>query len=88
MKKYLVKEVSVGTEKNPGFAGKVMVSWNGKASSGKDNFCFDGDKWFDKWWIIEYGYNRECDAKRNWTFKNPENTRYWSSTVEIVCFEI
>lgn len=87
MKKYLVKEVSTGTPENPNFAGEVHTSWNGKGGE----FCTETG-WvfkntFDHF-IREYGYNSEAAARRNWSYRNPENTKYWSSTVEIVSFEV
>lgn len=87
MKKYLVKEVSTGTSANPNFAGEVRVSWNGKGNE----FCFEDEGFFEgffDYFLREYGYNSEAAARRNWSYRNPENTRYWSSTVEIVCFEV
>lgn len=87
MKKYLIKEVSTGTPDNPNFAGEVRVSWNGKGSE----VCCEDEGWFAgffDYFLKEYGYSTETAAKRNWTYRHPENTRYWSSTVEIVGFEV
>lgn len=82
MKKYLVKEVSTATSENKNFAGEVHVSWHGKS----DEFCYEGERFF-RYLLEEYGYTRKVDAKKNWSYRNPENTRYWTSTVEIVEFE-
>lgn len=92
MKKYVVKETSIATNDNPNFAGDVIVTLSGKwqktishKSTGKSKDCdFD----LGEYGIKEYGYDRECDAKKSWVYKNPENTKYWTSTVEIVCVEI
>lgn len=85
MKKWLVKETSVATEQNPNFAGKVTVGYFGK---GDECLKLEGCGWEDydhiRHMLEEYGYNREADARRNWTYRNPENTEYWKSTVEIV----
>lgn len=83
MKKYLVKEVSTGTAEHPNYAGETHVSWNGKDGQ----FCFDGEFYFP-YLLNKYGYTRKADAKKNWTYRHPENTRYWTSTVEIVEFEV
>ena len=89
MKKYLVKEISTATKDNPNFAGNVQVAIYGKdqkliSLNGSEYDDFD----FGEYGIKEYGYNRECDAKRSWIYKNPENTKYWTSTVEVICIEI
>ena len=92
MIKYLVKETSVGTEQNPNFAGHTHISYHGK----QGNLCFEKssmpyeDEKFEAYFPYfarEYGYNRICDAKKSYTYKNPENTKYWQSKVEIVMFE-
>lgn len=81
MKRYLVKQVSVATEENPNFAGETHVSFHG------NHGIFDINA-YSEYLVKEYGYKRRCDAKRNWTYKNPENSRFWKSTVEIVEVEI
>ena len=85
MKRYVVKETSVGTEENPNFAGEVQVWFHGV----RDNLL--SAKEFSRlsdWFIHNYGYKRKCDAKRNWAYKNPENTKFWQSVVEIIEFDI
>ena len=91
MKKYLVKEVSVATEQNPNFKGTYVVSYFGKGEkmvSHEGTGCYWDKFELHPYMIEEYGYNRPQDAKRNWIFKNPENTKYWTSEVEVVEFEI
>lgn len=85
MKKYLVKKVSTGTPSNPNFAGEGRVSWHGK---GNEFWCEEDCMYYFDYFLLEYGYNSEAAARRNWSYRNPENTKYWSSTVEIVCFEV
>lgn len=34
--------------------------------------------------VREYGYKRECDAKRSWAYRNPEVNRYWKAETRIV----
>ena len=87
MKRYLVKETSTATESNPNYAGDVSICYFGKAEHmlaregthlPKDNFNHF------HFTLAEYGYSRKCDAKRSYTYKHPENTKFWTSTVEIV----
>lgn len=35
-----------------------------------------------------YGYTRECDAKKSFSYKNCESDENWNKQVEIVEFEI
>ena len=86
MTKYIVKETSVATPENPSFAGETSIYWHGK---GNQVIGIEGDHARhpttpSKYFICEYGYDRLCDAKRNWSYKNPENSKYWRSTAEIV----
>ena len=85
MKRYIIKETSIGTEENPNFAGWEQVSFHGIG----DNILLarDFNRLYDRF-IWEFGYTRKCDAKRNWTYKNPENDNYWQSVVEIMEFDI
>ena len=99
MKRYFVKEVSIATASNPNFAGAISVGYFGKG----DKLVANADKEHpDRYWqdkplifentsnmvLAEYGYSRKCDAIRNWTYNNPQNTEYWRSTVEIVEVEV
>ena len=89
MIKYLVKSTSVATPENRNFAGETSIYYYGKKG---EVLCVEGDHakrchderpmWM--WGVREYGYDRISDAKRNWSFKNPQNDEYWKTTVEIV----
>ena len=87
MAKYLVKETSTATPNNPNYAGEVIVYYFGK---GEKMLAREGNhRTYDnfnhiEWCIDEYGYNRPSDAKRAYAYRHPENSRYWTSTVEIV----
>lgn len=87
MVKYIVKVTSVATPENPSFAGETSIYWYGK---GGEVLCVEGthrpneNRPMWEWGVREYGYDRLCDAKRNWSYKNPENSKYWRSTSEIV----
>lgn len=89
MKKYLVKQISVATEQNPNFAGQVSVSFCGKGDERIGHTGTHAEAVHDyaepnDYSIKEYGYSRKCDALRNWTYRHPENTKFWNSTVEII----
>ena len=87
MVKYVVKETSVATPENPNFAGETSIMCYGKDGVvlyRGGTHCRHPDEHMWMWGVTEYGYNRLCDAKRNWVYKNPENSEYWTSTVEIV----
>ena len=90
MKMYLVKEVSVATEKNRTFGeGYKTTYYTGK--NGKMLACI-GDlhicQRLTKWGIREYGYKRECDARKSYSYKSPENTEYWKSTAEVIAVTV
>lgn len=97
MKKYLVKETSVATLDNENFCGETQIYYTGKGDKvvgyeGTDDFwswCHIADfKSIPKRLIEEYAYSRKCDAKRAYSYRNPENTKYWKSFSEIVEVEI
>ena len=93
MKKFLVKTISKATETNSNFAGTESISFYGKNQKllGRIGSCAEATHTtmdLQKYLIKEYGYTRECDAKRSWCYKNPENSEYWTSICEIVEFDI
>ena len=86
---YLVKHTSIATDENSNFAGKVAITYNGigdriLACYGSYFEATHNTRELTPYMVETFGYLRECDAKRNWTYKNPENTKWWKSTVEIV----
>ena len=92
MKKYLIKQTSTATEENPNFAGQVSISFFGKdqkllSHSGSHAKATHSEQNLWDWDVREYGYNRACDARKSWVFKNPENTKFWKSEVEVVCVD-
>lgn len=90
MKKYLIKETSTATQDNPNYAGETSIVYFGKAehmlAREGNHIPQDNFNHFD-FCIEEYGYSRVCDAKRSYAYKHPENTRFWTSTVEIIAVE-
>ena len=90
MVKYLVKETSIATASNPSFAGDVSIHYFGKGGYmvAKEGTHLEYDNYNRiEYCIDKYGYSRVCDAKRSYAYKHPENTEYWTSTVEIVAVE-
>lgn len=92
MTKYIVKTTSYATENNKNFSGKMIYGLYGKnqkllemgGSYAEERFLDFG---MSTYMLREYGYNRECDAKKSWIYKNHENTEYWKSTAEIIAIE-
>ena len=85
--KYLVKVTETATKENENFFGEVHTCWYGKfdhlcgmENTRDSNFRPCG---YD---IFNYGYDRICDAKRNWFYNNPQNDKFWTSAVKIVEF--
>ena len=90
MKAYLVKETSVATQENPSFAGETSIAFFGKDQSLLAQCGTHAFQHFNHIgiWGKEKGYKRPSDAKRSWIYKNPENSKFWKSTVEIVEVEV
>lgn len=93
MKFYLVKETSVATSENRNFAGQIAINYYGVGSIsigcyGTHAEATHAVQELSQYMIEEYGYSRKCDAVRNWVYKNPENSKYWKSSTEIVEIEI
>ncbi len=84
---YLVQSISTATERNTNFAGECHLYYHGKgnellfAETGLAHIDFDN---LTPYFVREYGYKRLCDAERNWSYKNPENDKYWTTEVQIV----
>ena len=95
MKKYLIKTVATATAENPTFAGQVHVLWYGVNQSllgssvdlGMVKKVNDPSE-LPQFLIEEYGYSRKCDAARSWILNNPENSKFWTETTEIIEVEI
>ena len=90
MKKYLVKLTSVATENNPNYKNQTNIFYYGK---GQVLIYNEGDVMFktarSDFMIREYGYDRLCDAKRSWIYKNRnDNDDYWMRLTEIIEVEV
>lgn len=93
MKRYIVKVSGKATENNPNFAGLQYVTYNGKNQKllGIEGSYAEKTgtvKKLDAYLVKEYGYSRRCDAVRSWSYKNPENSLYWSATAEIIEIDV
>ena len=103
MLRFIIKETSIATDKNPSFAGETAICYSGKAGEcvgydgNHDQMYYrfwdeDNKVWsrrgLDKGKIREYGYKRLCDAKKAFIYRNPENSDFWHSTVEIIKLEV
>lgn len=85
---YLVKSVFTATEENKNFPGQVVTTIHGKENQ---RLYMDGSyKKMSDFTILYpgmvrmYGYKNKRDAARNWSYKNPENSQFWTTEVEIV----
>lgn len=88
MTRYLVKITYKATENNKNFAGETHVYYEGKGEK-----TVKDDTSYFPWRVEEYGYKRECDAKRNYHFHNPTTETcngvvIWEKQVEVVKVEI
>lgn len=90
MKMYLVKEVSRATAENLSFAGETSTVSFGKGQKQikrEGNHLPENNFDLTSYMVKDYGYRRRGDAKRSWVYRNPENSRFWASKVEIVAIE-
>ena len=88
---YLVKSICKATAQNMSFGGETHTYVHGKDEYLL--FADTPDKFVARdlmtpYFVRKYGYKRECDAMRAYSYKHPENTEYWNSTAEIIAVEI
>lgn len=88
---YLVKSVCKATANNQSYGGETHTYIHGKDEYLM--FADTPDKFVSRdlmtpYFVRKYGYKRECDAKRAYSYTHPENTEYWKSTAEIIAVEI
>lgn len=93
MKRYIVKSVSRATDENEYFKGQEAIAYRGRAERliGYQGTHAEADHMvqdINPYMLREYGYKRLCDAKRSWSYRNPENTKYWRTEVEIVEYDV
>jgi hypothetical protein len=93
MKVYLVMVTSIATKENTNFKGQESITYHGVgdrliAHYGSHAVATHDVQKLDLYMVEKYGYTRKCDVKRNWSYKNPENSKYWKSIAEIVEIDI
>ena len=91
MTKYVIKVVSTAKDSNPSFAGDVNIYYYGKAQCllvSKNRY--ENNLPYLDIMSANYGYNRECDAKKSWIYRNPaKNREFWEDEViEIIKVEV
>ena len=93
MTKYLVKVTSRATWDNPSFAGQTQVAFIGKGENicglcGSHAVATHTERALYEGMIREYGYDRKCDAQRNYSYRHTDREMYWDVNAEIVRFDI
>lgn len=89
MKKYVIKTTSRATDSNINFKGTTAIYFYGKGEEmlAKEG-TYDPQTNFNRMWytLDNYGYTRECDAKRSWIYKHPESiSPHWAKEkVEVI----
>ena len=88
---YFVKSVCKATPNNKSYRGETHTYIHGK-----DEYLLFADTsdefvrrdLMTPYFVRQYGYKRECDARRSYSYKHPENTEYWESTADVISVEI
>ena len=93
MKRYIIKSISKATDENKNFQGQEAIAYYGRAEKmigyeGTHAEAIHMVQDIHPYMVKEYGYTRLCDAKRNWSYRNPENTKFWRTKVEIIEFDV
>ena len=96
MKRYLVKLSGKATENNPNFVGETSICYYGKNQTlvGREGTHLPEHNFIvTRYFLEEYGYKRECDARRSYIFKNPmsdleKRLAMWNNEVEIIEVEV
>lgn len=85
MTKYIVKITATAKENNPNFAGEIQIWYHGrgdafwKVDERKEPFL---QEWL-RHFALDSGYNSECDAKRNYSYRHHDEP-YWDNKAEII----
>lgn len=89
---WFVKSVIMATKDNKNFAGEVHTYIFGKEEfrlfEDVPGGFYNKDLTDCPYCIIEYGYKRLCDAKRSYSYRNPQNDDFWRTTVKIVSLDV
>ncbi len=84
---FLVESIATATERNENFRGEAHLRYYGKEqkclySDAPDPFSRKND--LIPYFVMKYGYTRECDARRSWIYNHPEiDLPYWNTEVSI-----
>ena len=83
---YFSQNISTATAQNMSFGGEVHVYIHGKEDT---LMLAEGNEYvktnlMTPYFVRRYGYKTEADAKRNWSYRNPENTQYWRTESRII----
>lgn len=84
---YLVQSISTATERNENFAGEVHCYIHGKSDKllqAETGSAFYDTNLLTPYFVRQYGYVRECDAKRCYSYTHPENSKAWTTEVNVV----
>ena len=86
---YLIESINTATNLNDEFPGVCELRYYGKENkclycAGTPNGWTDHSHLWTPYFVREYGYKRECDAKRNWVYKHSESNKYWKNETRIV----
>ena len=90
-KRYLVKEISVATEKNKAHQNTYVIHYCGKDDKEigragtyrkEENYALSDED------ILKFGYMMEHDAIKSYTFRHPHCTFAWVSATEIIEVEV
>ena len=93
MTKYIVVVIAKAKDTNPSFPGQTAVFVYGKnehmLARGGDHYNVNlfGKQKLWKSDVREYGYSRECDAKRSYIYTHSACEQYWDERVKVVPFE-
>lgn len=83
---YLTMNISTATAQNMSFGGEVHTYIHGKEDIllDADGNAYVTTHLLTPYWVRKYGYKTEAEAKRNWSYRNPENTQYWRTESRII----
>lgn len=90
MTKYVIKVVSTAKDSNLSFAGDVNIYYYGKAQCllvSKSRY--ENNLPYLDIMAANYGYDRECDAKKSYIYKTRNDSEeFWASVTTIEKVEV
>ena len=86
---YLVKVINRANPNNQNFAGAVHIGVYGKNQVLVSRACDHGEDFSIErdvmpYFLKEYGYKRECDARRSYMFNFSQDERFWKTETSII----